>query len=249
MTPYSVEFDISLPEAISHAASDEEAFRAMANLPVLLRTQAIRICMFSSASKLSDNPDSTKAAIKGAVRALRGYERLRDILVSRTSAPEVHQAAVNWMRDVADAHSPALQTLTEFGQRASAIVSKLSADTPLEGAEIEALINFGYSEFHFAAVDLTDAISKAYATITDEERARASAAQKSACDAVDRIDSISRTVRLIALNAAVEAARAGDAGRGFSVIAQEIKSLSEAAENASGEVRTSIDGMMENLRS
>ena len=50
----------------------------------------------------------------------------------------------------------------------------------------------------------------------------------------------------VALNAGVEAARAGDAGRGFSVIALEIKSLSEATEEASGDVRVSLDGILEN---
>ncbi|MEM6479703.1 MAG: methyl-accepting chemotaxis protein [Pseudomonadota bacterium] len=248
MAGYDVDFGIDFPDAVMRDASDQHAFAAMQSLPVLLRTHCIRTCMFSSVCKLSQDRESVASATRGAVRALEGFDRLQSALVGRGPLPELNEAALAWMRDVADRHPHTLSVLTEFGARARRVVTALDAERAIDPAEIEELIAYVYSHFHYAAVELSEAIEAAHAAIREEERLRAKAAQSSAEGAMDRIDTISKTVRLIALNAAVEAARAGEAGRGFSVIAQEIKSLSEATEAASGDVRVSINGMMQTQR-
>ena len=100
-----------------------------------------------------------------------------------------------------------------------------------QGADVVNKVVQGITQLHAQAMTLKDGM----ASLGDQAQ--------SIGQIMTVISDIADQTNLLALNAAIEAARAGEAGRGFAVVADEVRKLAEKTMQATREVGAAIEGI------
>ena len=96
----------------------------------------------------------------------------------------------------------------------------------------------------------TDVVEKAAesANLTQDRIGGLAEAASAIGDVVKLISDIAEQTNLLALNATIEAARAGEAGKGFAVVASEVKSLANQTADATGQISSQIAAIQESTQ-
>jgi methyl-accepting chemotaxis protein len=226
-------FDVVLP-----GLGRRDELGEMAGAVEEFKMQAIAKAERDAAAQDAQNKASSAARRAELIRFADDFEAAVGSIVSNVSASAVQlESAAGTLTRTAETTQSLSSQVAGASEEASNNMQSVATATEELSASVDEIGRRVRESNRIAEAAVLQAQQ------TDGRIGKLSRAAQEIGDVVKLITAIAEQTNLLALNATIEAARAGEAGRGFAVVASEVKSLASQTAKATDEISSHIAGM------
>ncbi|WP_375227573.1 methyl-accepting chemotaxis protein [Roseobacter sp. S98] len=225
----------SVPDA---ATLDTLPYREAIDRVATIRAQVVRVALDVSLIVGSETSDAGLAdEVAGLAETIR---RAAAVVSGDDVFPDLPEPLSHWIAARSEPLKQERRVIMAVAESTTALSEQLAQGETISAEDLARYVANGKTAV-FAAV--TAIITHLWEGIESGRAAHLAAAAESARNleaSLDRLDRIGRYVRSMSINASVEASRAGEAGKGLTIIAHEFKTLAEEVQQLIVTARTDI---------